>query len=140
MPVRRARQTSMMPDHSTIAAMPPLEDEYDLIVIGSGGGAIPAALVAKQFGKRAVILEKMDQVGGSTSFSGGVWWVPNNSLLKEAGIADSFDRARDYFDAVVTYQGPGVTPQRRDAFLRRMHVQPKVLAFDADIFLSMPAI
>jgi len=98
--------------------MPVLEDEYDLIIVGSGGGAIPAALVAKQQGKRAVILEKEPLVGGSTSFSGGVWWVPNNPLLAEAGIADSYDQARTYFDAVVTYQGPGVTPARRDAFLK----------------------
>lgn len=98
--------------------MPPLRDDYDLIVVGSGGGAIPAALIAKQLGNSAVILEKMDKVGGSTSYSGGVWWVPNGPLLAEAGIADSYENARDYFDAVVTYQGPGVTAARRDAFLK----------------------
>jgi 3-oxosteroid 1-dehydrogenase len=97
---------------------PPLEREYDLVIIGSGGGSMPAALVALQQGKTAVILEKQDKVGGSTSFSGGVWWVPNSSLLKEAGIPDSYERAREYFDNCVTYQGPGVTPQRRDAFLK----------------------
>lgn len=96
----------------------PLEQEYDLVIIGSGGGAVPAALVAKQQGKSAVILEKQDKFGGSTSFSGGVWWIPNNSLLKEAGIADSYERSREYFDACVQYKGPGVTPQRRDAFLK----------------------
>lgn len=97
---------------------PPLESEYDLVIIGSGGGSMTAALAAKKLGKSAVILEKQDRVGGSTSFSGGVWWVPNNSLLKEAGIADSFEKARDYFDATVTYKGPGVTAARRDAFLK----------------------
>lgn len=97
---------------------PPLEREYDLVIIGSGGGSMPAALVAKQQGKTAVILEKQDKVGGSTSFSGGVWWVPNNSLMKEAGIPDSFEKSREYFDHCVTYKGPGVTPQRRDAFLK----------------------
>jgi 3-oxosteroid 1-dehydrogenase len=97
---------------------PPLDQEYDLVIIGSGGGSVPAALVAKQQGKSAVILEKQDKFGGSTSFSGGVWWIPNNSLLKEAGIPDSFERSREYFDACVQYKGPGVTPQRRDAFLK----------------------
>lgn len=99
-------------------ANPPLEREYDLVIVGSGGGSMPAALVAKQQGRTAIILEKEDKVGGSTSFSGGVWWVPNNSLLKEAGIPDSFERAREYFDSAVKYQGPGVTPARRDAFLK----------------------
>lgn len=97
---------------------PPLEREYDLVIVGSGGGSMAAALVAKQLGKSAVILEKQDRIGGSTSFSGGVWWVPNNSLLREAGIPDSFERAREYFDSTVTYKGPGVTAERRDAFLR----------------------
>ena len=105
---------------------PPLEKEYDLVIVGSGGAAVAAALVAKQLGKSAVIIEKLNEFGGSTSYSGGVWWVPNNSLLKEAGIADSFEKARDYFDSTVTYEGPGVTPQRRDAFLR---AAPRMIDF-----------
>ena len=99
-------------------AIPPLQKEYDLVIVGSGGGSMAAALVAKKLGKRAVILEKQDKVGGSTGFSGGVWWVPNNKLLAEAGIHDSYEKAREYFDSVVTYKGPGVTPQRRDALLK----------------------
>ena len=106
--------------------MPPLQQEYDLVIVGSGGGSMAAALVAKKLGKRAVILEKQDKVGGSTSYSGGVWWVPNNKLLAEAGIRDSFEKAREYFDSVVTYKGPGVTPQRRDAFLK---AGPRMIEF-----------
>jgi len=106
--------------------MPPLQQEYDLVIVGSGGGSMTAALVAKQLGKRAVILEKQDKVGGSTGFSGGVWWVPNNKLLAEAGIPDSFEKAREYFDSVVTYKGPGVTAQRRDAFLK---AAPRMIEF-----------
>lgn len=105
---------------------PPLQSEYDLVIVGSGGGSMAAALAAKKLGKSVVILEKLDRVGGSTSFSGGVWWVPENHLLAEAGIGDSYERAREYFDNVVTYQGSGVTPQRRDAFLKSA---PKVIAF-----------
>lgn len=97
---------------------PSLQSEYDLVIVGSGGGSITAALVAKKLGRKAVILEKLDKVGGSTSFSGGVWWVPNNRLLAEAGIPDSYEKAKLYFDNVVRYRGPGVTPKRRDAFLK----------------------
>ncbi len=105
---------------------PPLKPEYDLVIVGSGGGSMAAALVAKDLGKSAVILEKLDAVGGSTSFSGGVWWIPNNSLLKDAGIDDSYEKARQYFDSVVTYKGPGVTPERRDAFLK---AAPKMIDY-----------
>jgi 3-oxosteroid 1-dehydrogenase len=101
-----------------MSGIEPLEAEYDLVIVGSGGGAIPAALVAKQQGKSAVILEKMDKVGGSTSFSGGVLWIPNHPLLAEAGVADSYEQGRAYLDAVVDYDGPAVTAARKHAFLK----------------------
>jgi 3-oxosteroid 1-dehydrogenase len=106
--------------------MQTLETEYDFIIAGSGGGSMCAALAARRAGKRAVILEKLPKVGGSTGFSGGVWWTPNNPLMAREGIADSYERSRQYFDAVVTYKGPAVTPQRRDAFLR---TGPEMITF-----------
>lgn len=107
-------------------ATAPLQKDYDLVIVGSGGGSMAAALAAKKLGRRAVILEKLDKVGGSTSFSGGVWWVPNSKLLAEAGIHDSYEKARQYFDSVVTYKGPGVTPERRDAYLK---AAPRMIEF-----------
>lgn len=97
---------------------PPVSPEYDVIIIGSGAGSMGAALVARSLGKRPVIFEKLDKIGGTTAFSGGVCWVPNNSLLAEAGIADSYERVRTYFDQVVTYPGKAVTRERTDAFLK----------------------
>ena len=91
---------------------------FDLVIVGSGGGSMCAALAAKQSGKKALIVEKQALVGGSTGFSGGVWWVPNNPVMKRAGVADSAERARQYLDAAVTYDGPGTSPARRDAFIR----------------------
>jgi 3-oxosteroid 1-dehydrogenase len=87
----------------------------DLLIIGSGGGAITAALVAKDAGLAPLIIEKQAKVGGSTGYSGGVLWVPNNPLL---GVKDSYERARQYLDAAVPYQGPGTSPARREAFLK----------------------
>lgn len=92
--------------------------EYDFVIVGSGGGSVVAALVARDNGKSALILEKQAKFGGSTGFSGGVWWIPNNPLMVRDGVADSYERARQYFDAAVQYQGPGTTPERREAFLR----------------------
>lgn len=109
-----------------MSEMPPLQQEYDLVIVGSGGGSMAAALAAKTLGKKAVILEKLDKVGGSTSFSGGVWWVPNNALLRDAGIEDSYEKSKRYFESVVDYKGPGVTPERRDAYLR---AAPRMLDF-----------
>jgi 3-oxosteroid 1-dehydrogenase len=102
------------------------DETYDFVIVGSGGGSMCAALVAKQQGLSALIVEKQPLVGGSTGFSGGVWWVPNNPVMKRAGVDDSAERARQYLDAAVTYNGPGTTPARRDAFLS---TGPKMVEF-----------
>lgn len=94
------------------------DESYDLVIIGSGGGSMCAALKAKELGKRALIIEKQSKVGGSTGYSGGVWWVPNNAVMKRHGVEDSYERARQYFDSVVTYEGPSTSVPRREAFLR----------------------
>lgn len=103
-----------------------LQDEYDLVIVGSGGASFCAALAAKSLGKRPVILEKQSVVGGSTSFSGGVWWVPDNPLLAGAGVEDSFDKAHEYLANCVDHSGPAVTEERTRAFLKSA---PRMVAF-----------
>ena len=93
------------------------DESYDFVIVGSGGASMCAALVAKSLGKKPLIIEKLDKVGGSTGFSGGVWWIPNNPVMKRAGVADSYERARQYLDAVASYHGAGSSDARRTAFL-----------------------
>lgn len=102
------------------------DDSADLVIVGSGGGSMCAALVSKTLGKKALIIEKQGKVGGSTGYSGGVWWIPNNHVMKRHGVSDSHERAKQYMDAVVDYHGPGSSPERRDAFLR---TGPKMIEF-----------
>lgn len=92
--------------------------QCDLLIIGSGAGSVPAALVAKDNNLEALIVEKQHLFGGSTGLSGGVVWVPNNPLMAREGVSDSYERSRQYLDAAVTYQGPGTTNARREAFLK----------------------
>src|SRR3546814_10174411 len=73
--------------------------EFDFLIIGSGAASICAALVARHAGKRPLILEKTDKVGGSTAMSGGVVWIPNNPLELAAGVDDTPEKARTYLDA-----------------------------------------
>jgi 3-oxosteroid 1-dehydrogenase len=55
-----------------------------------------AALVAHDAGLRTVVVEKSDLYGGSSAMSGGVLWVPNNPLMRAAGLTDSTDDAFAY--------------------------------------------
>ena len=66
----------------------------DILVVGSGAGSVCAALVAKDHGLDALIVEKQHAFGGTTAWSGGALWIPNNHLMARDGEADSIDDAR----------------------------------------------
>ena len=88
--------------------------EVDLLVVGSGGGGMTAALVAKSKGLDVVVIEKTAFYGGSTARSGGGLWIPNNYLLEQAGVEDSFEKARQYMKNTV---GERVAQKLQDAYL-----------------------
>jgi 3-oxosteroid 1-dehydrogenase len=97
-----------------------MNETFDFVVVGSGGGSMCAALLLRQAGKSVLILEKTDMVGGSTAKAGGVMWIPNNRFLREAGIEDSVEKATAYLDATVGIHpdSPGATPERRATYIR----------------------
>src|SRR5260370_8380586 len=103
-------------------------ETFDFVIVGSGGGSMCAALVARSLGKTALILEKTGLVGGTTSRSGGAMWVPNNCFMKRDGIEDSFERAMIYLDHVVGYNAhtPGATRERRSTYVQ---AAPRMFAF-----------
>jgi succinate dehydrogenase/fumarate reductase flavoprotein subunit len=72
------------------------DKETDVLVVGSGGAGLVAALAARDAGASALVIEKATVVGGTTAVSGGVVWVPNNHHMSEVGIADSRDEALCY--------------------------------------------
>ena len=89
----------------------------DLVSVGSGGGGLMAAIAGRDAGCSTLVVEKMPFVGGSTSMSGGVLWVPNNPLMREEGVADSFEDGMAYFDAVVGDVGSYSSTARREAYI-----------------------
>ena len=95
----------------------------DLLVVGSGAGAMTAALVAKREGLDSLVVEKTEFYGGSSACSGGGLWVPNNPLMAEAGFRDSLEKARAYMDATV---GDRVPAARKEAFLTKA---PEMVAY-----------
>ncbi len=70
--------------------------EVDVLVIGSGGPGLAAAIVAHDAGAKVLLVEKTGKVGGTTAVSGGVLWIPCNHHMPEVGIADSREEALAY--------------------------------------------
>jgi len=65
----------------------------DVLVIGSGGAGLTAAILAHDNGARVMVIERSDKVGGTTAVSGGGLWVPLNHHMAEA---DSREAALTY--------------------------------------------
>ena len=93
------------------------DGEYscDFLVIGSGGGGMTAAVTAHNCGLKTLVVEKTKMFGGTTAFSGGVIWIPNNPLSAAVGIDDSEAEAREYLLEVAA----SADPERRETYLRR---------------------
>jgi 3-oxosteroid 1-dehydrogenase len=89
----------------------------DLLIAGSGGGGMVAALAALDSGIEPLVIEKQALVGGSTGLSGGMVWLPNNPLMRADGIPDSHEDGLAYFDDVVGDIGQPSSPARREMFL-----------------------
>ncbi len=91
-------------------------ETWDAIVIGAGAAGMTAASVAAAEGLRVLLVEKTALIGGTTSWSGGMVWVPANRKMKEAGRSDSIAAARLYLGNTV----PGAfNLSLREAFLAR---------------------
>lgn len=95
----------------------------DVIVVGTGGTGLTAALAAAAQGAAVLLLESEEGIGGTTLFSGGQVWVPNNHLMADAGIADSKEETLTYMHETL----PGRDDDRRwKAFVDRA---PEMLRF-----------
>jgi 3-oxosteroid 1-dehydrogenase len=74
---------------------------YDVVVVGSGGGALTGAFLAQRAGLSTVVLERTDLCGGTSAYSGGACWLPGTAVQQRAGIPDSTESARTYLGAVL---------------------------------------
>ena len=90
------------------------DEDYDFVVLGAGAGGMTAALVASIEGMRTLLIEKSDQIGGTTARSSGTVWIPDNPEQRRLGIVDDEAKARVYLDALV---GDRADPSLREAFI-----------------------
>ena len=90
-----------MSDHSEIEdRLGPVTQSADVVVLGSGAAGLVAAIAAADGGASVALIEKSELIGGTTSMSGGIIWMPVNHLQAAAGITDSREQALAYLDAL----------------------------------------
>ena len=85
------------------------DEDFDVVVVGSGIAGLSAALAAHELGLRPVVLEKSDLLGGGTSYSYGLIWVPRSHLAHAAGMSDSRDDVIRY----MRFMGAGYEDDER---------------------------
>ncbi|BBH67232.1 3-oxosteroid 1-dehydrogenase [Actinoplanes sp. OR16] len=88
--------------------------EVDVLVVGSGGAGLTAAIAAADAGATVLIVESTGKWGGTTALSGGGLWMPTNPLIKGE---DSVEKALTYMEAAIGDVGPASSPERRRAFV-----------------------
>jgi succinate dehydrogenase/fumarate reductase flavoprotein subunit len=68
----------------------------DVLIVGSGGGGMAAALTARAAGLDALVVEKSSHFGGSTALSGGGIWVPGAPAQRREGYSPDPEGVVEY--------------------------------------------
>lgn len=78
------------------------DHSVDVLVIGSGNGAMTSAICLHAMGIPDVLLvEKSTQYGGTSSISGGGVWIPCNRYAAAEGAEDSLKEAKAYLRSII---------------------------------------
>lgn len=71
------------------AALTPLEDKADVVIVGGGGAGLATAVSALEHGAKVIIVEKLGFLGGSTNVCGGALNASGTKYQKALGIEDN---------------------------------------------------
>ncbi|MDX2274605.1 MAG: FAD-dependent oxidoreductase [Hyphomonadaceae bacterium] len=82
------------------------DETVDVLVVGSGAGAMTAALAAATRHAKTLVIEKGELWGGTSATSGGGIWIPNSHLAKQAGAEDTPEEAFKYVRALAADNVP----------------------------------
>jgi 3-oxosteroid 1-dehydrogenase len=95
----------------------------DVLIVGSGGGGMTAALTASASGLDALVVEKSSYFGGSTALSGGGIWVPGAPAQVREGYAPSPEGVVEYLRQITG----GLVSEAR--IRQYVEAAPKMLGF-----------
>ena len=91
-----------------------MTQEVDVVVLGTGAAGMTAAIAAHEAGASVAIFEKADKVGGTSAWSGGQVWIPNNPHMADLGLTDSRERAVGY---ILSLSHDMIAPELAEAYV-----------------------
>lgn len=99
--------------------------DADVVVVGGGGAGLAAASTAAGLGRRVVLIDKGDALGGTTAWSVGSVSAINTPHQRRAGITDS---AKEHFEDLGLLAG--AKANRDNLALRRILADSTTEMFD----------
>ncbi len=97
------------------------DNEVDVVVLGSGGAGLTAALAAAANGASVEVYEKAATVGGTTAVSGGIVWIPAHDRSPDGELTEA--------DALQYLEAQSLGVMDRDLVETFVHTGAKMLDF-----------
>jgi len=82
---------ALRPDHTEVSLAE--QQQYDVVIIGSGPGGYVAGIRAGQLGLKVAVIEKDSFLGGTCLHRG---CIPTKSLLENADVWSKIQKAKDF--------------------------------------------
>ncbi|MBT4514988.1 MAG: FAD-binding protein, partial [Chloroflexi bacterium] len=115
--------------------MSPLQDRYDVVVVGAGNAALSAAIAAHLDGAKTLVLEKAPEAarGGNSYFTGGAVRFPYDDLddlIPLLGEISDAERAQldvgtyprsDFYDDLMRVTGGKSDPELAEILVNNAH-------------------
>lgn len=89
---------------------------YDVVIVGSGAGALTAAVTAADQKQRVLVIEKTGEYGGTSALSGGGIWIPCNHHFRAIGGEDNPEKAWTYLRNAI---GPDIDETRVRTYIEK---------------------
>ncbi|MCX4849536.1 FAD-binding protein [Streptomyces sp. NBC_00893] len=94
------------------------EITVDVVIVGSGASGLSAAVRSRALGLDPLVIDVADRFGGTVPLSSGALWIPDNPVMRAAGVDDSVEAGLRYLEECVGDAGPVTSHARKRAFVR----------------------